>query len=279
MPISVAEVMTKNPITCFVPSSVEKAVKILTKNNITGMPIVDSEEKYAGVLSRRDIFKNVEETQTAIVMRTPEPIRETDPISKAAKEMVKEGKRHLVVVNESRRVVGIVTPQNLLPEASRLFGDKKISEIFVDKVIPVWNETPLKVLFNVLRISGTYVFVVIDTDGKMVGLVTDRDIFDKIELTRNSVSSEGRMDEDEDPWTWTGLKNFVQYAVQKNLVNIPDYTVNSVMIKEPKVSYKNEKLSSVISVMLKGNFNQIPIIEGDNKPFGMLYDLNIMRLF
>lgn len=279
MPITVAEVMTKNPITCFVPSSVEKAVKILTKNNITGMPIVDSEGKYAGVLSRRDIFKNVEETQTAIVMRTPEPIRETDPISKAAKEMVKEGKRHLVVVNESRKVVGIVTPQNLLPEAAKLFGDKKISEIFVDKVIPVWNETPLKVLFNVLRISGTYVFVVIDTEGKMVGLVTDRDIFDKIEFTRNSVSSEGRMDEDEDPWTWTGLKNFVQYAVQKNLVNIPDYNVDSVMIKEPKVSYKNEKLSSAISVMLKGNFNQIPIIEGDNKPFGMLYDLNIMRLF
>ncbi|MCL5804764.1 MAG: CBS domain-containing protein [Candidatus Thermoplasmatota archaeon] len=279
MPITVAEVMTKNPITCFVPSSVEKAVKILTKNNITGMPIVDSEGKYAGVLSRRDIFKNVEETQTAIVMRTPEPIRETDPISKAAKEMVKEGKRHLVVVNESRKVVGIVTPQNLLPEAAKLFGDKKISEIFVDKVIPVWNETPLKVLFNVLRISGTYVFVVIDTEGKMVGLVTDRDIFDKIEFTRNSVSSEGRMDEDEDPWTWTGLKNFVQYAVQKNLVNIPDYNVDSVMIKEPKVSYKNERLSSAISVMLKGNFNQIPIIEGDNKPFGMLYDLNIMRLF
>ena len=279
MPITVAEVMTKNPITCFVPSSVEKAVKILTKNNITGMPIVDSEGKYAGVLSRRDIFKNVEETQTAIVMRTPEPIRETDPISKAAKEMVKEGKRHLVVVNESRKVVGIVTPQNLLPEAAKLFGDKKISEIFVDKVIPVWNETPLKVLFNVLRISGTYVFVVIDTEGKMVGLVTDRDIFDKIEFTRNSVSSEGRMDEDEDPWTWTGLKNFVQYAVQKNLVNIPDYNVDSVMIKQPKVSYKNEKLSSAILVMLKGNFNQIPIIEGDNKPFGMLYDLNIMRLF
>ena len=279
MPITVAEVMTKNPITCFVPSSVEKAVKILTKNNITGMPIVDSEGKYAGVLSRRDIFKNVEETQTAIVMRTPEPIRETDPISKAAKEMVKEGKRHLVVVNESRKVVGIVTPQNLLPEAAKLFGEKKISEIFVDKVIPVWDRTPLKVLFNVLRISGTYVFVVIDTEGKMVGLVTDRDIFDKIELTRNSVSSEGRMDEDEDPWTWTGLKNFVQYAVQKNLVNIPDYNVDSVMIKEPKVSYKNEKLSSAISVMLKGNFNQIPIIEGDNKPFGMLYDLNIMRLF
>ena len=279
MPITVAEVMTKNPITCFVPSSVEKAVKILTKNNITGMPIVDSEGKYAGVLSRRDIFKNVEETQTAIVMRTPEPIRETDPISKAAKEMVKEGKRHLVVVNESRKVVGIVTPQNLLPEAAKLFGDKKISEIFVDKVIPVWDRTPLKVLFNVLRISGTYVFVVIDTEGKMVGLVTDRDIFDKIEFTRNSVSSEGRMDEDEDPWTWTGLKNFVQYAVQKNLVNIPDYNVDSVMIKEPKVSYKNERLSSAISVMLKGNFNQIPIIEGDNKPFGMLYDLNIMRLF
>ena len=279
MPITVAEVMTKNPITCFVPSSVEKAVKILTKKNITVMPIVDSEGKYAGVLSRRDIFKNVEETQTAIVMRTPEPIRETDPISKAAKEMVKEGKRHLVVVNESRKVVGIVTPQNLLPEAAKLFGDKKISEIFVDKVIPVWNETPLKVLFNVLRISGTYVFVVIDTEGKMVGLVTDRDIFDKIEFTRNSVSSEGRMDEDEDPWTWTGLKNFVQYAVQKNLVNIPDYNVDSVMIKEPKVSYKNERLSSAISVMLKGNFNQIPIIEGDNKPFGMLYDLNIMRLF
>ncbi len=276
---TVSTVMTKNPVVCVVPGNIESVVKILTKHGLTGMPVVNNNGKYAGVISRRDIFKNHEESQTAMVMRSPVPVKESEDVSVAARHMVEQGKRHVAVVSEDNRVVGILTPQNLLKLAMERFGDKKISEIEYDRVIPIWEKTPLKVLFNVLTISSVFVYVVIDEDGKMIGLITDRDIFDKIVVRTDMISSERGMDEDEDPWTWNGMRNFVQYAVQKNMVEIPSSPLSDVMVKEPKVTYRTSKLKDAIQILLNGNFNQIPVISANGKPSGMLYDLDIIKLF
>ncbi len=279
MSATVKDVMTRKPIVCKVPSSVEDVVKLLVKNNITGMPVVDSSGKYVGIITRRDIFKNHEETQTAMVMRSPVPEKESDSLSKAAKDMVSQEKRHLAVVNDDNKVVGILTPQDLLKHAAELFGNKKLSEIALEKAALAWEKTPLKVLFNMLTISSIYVYIAIDDEGSMSGLLTDRNILDKIELRRDMIASQIGMDEDEDPWSWSGLRNFVQYAVLKNMVSIPDLTVSDVMVREPKVAYKSAKLSEAIKIMLEGNFNQVPVVDGDHRPYGMLYDLSIMRLF
>jgi CBS domain-containing protein len=276
---TVSSVMTKNPVVCTVPGNIESVVKTLTKIGLTGMPVVNGNGKYAGIISRRDIFRNHEETQTAMVMRSPVPVREDEDVAVAARQMVEQGKRHIAVVNGDNKVVGIVTPQNLLKLAQENYGEKKISEVPYDKVIPIWEKTPLKVMFNVMTISSIFVYVVIDEEGKMIGLITDRDIFDKINVRRDVVSSERGMDEDEDPWSWTGMRNFVQYAVQKNMVEIPSTPLSEVMVTEPKVTYRTSKLKDAIQVLLNGNFNQIPVLNANGKPNGMLYDLNIMKLF
>ncbi|MCL4452129.1 MAG: CBS domain-containing protein [Candidatus Thermoplasmatota archaeon] len=276
---TVSSVMTKNPVVCVVPGNVESVVKTLTKKGLTGMPVVNADGKYAGVISRRDIFSNHEEAQTAMVMRSPVPVREDEDVSLAAKQMVDQGKRHIAIVDANNKVVGIVTPQNLLKIAQEKYGEKKISEVQYSRVIPIWEKTPLKVMFNVMNISSIFVYVVIDDNGKMIGLITDRDIFDKINVRRDVVSSERGMDEDEDPWSWTGMRNFVQYAVQKNMVEIPSTPLSEVMVREPKVTYRTSKLKDAIQVLLDGNFNQIPVLSANGKPSGMLYDLDIMRLF
>ena len=276
---TVSSVMTKNPVVCVVPGNVESVVKTLTKMGLTGMPVVNADGKYAGVISRRDIFSNHEEAQTAMVMRSPLPVREDEDVSLAAKQMVDQGKRHIAVVDANNKVVGIVTPQNLLRLALQKYGEKKISEVQYSKVIPIWEKTPLKVMFNVMNISSIFVYVVIDDNGKMIGLITDRDIFDKIKVRRDVVSSERGMDEDEDPWSWTGMRNFVQYAVQKNMVEIPSSPLSEVMVTDPKVTYRTSKLKDAIQVLLDGNFNQIPVLSANGKPSGMLYDLDIMKLF
>ena len=276
---TVSSVMTKNPVVCVVPGNVESVVKTLTKMGLTGMPVVNADGKYAGVISRRDIFSNHEEAQTAMVMRSPLPVKDDEDVSLAAKQMVDQEKRHIVVVDANNKVVGIVTPQNLLRLALQKYGEKKISEVQYSKVIPIWEKTPLKVMFNVMNISSIFVYVVIDDNGKMIGLITDRDIFDKIKVRRDVVSSERGMDEDEDPWSWTGMRNFVQYAVQKNMVEIPSSPLSEVMVTDPKVTYRTSKLKDAIQVLLDGNFNQIPVLSASGKPSGMLYDLDIMRLF
>ncbi len=277
MPLTVSDVMTRKPVTCVVPSSIEQVVKVLTKNNVTGTPISDSTGKYVGMISRRDIFKNVEETQTAMVMRTPAPVMETDSISDAARSMVEQRKRHIPVINNEKEVVGILTPQNLLPIASSEFGTKKISDLRIDSGPMIWENTPVRILFSMVRMSSNYVYIVLDSEGLMSGLVTDRDIFDKIDVRREAVHSEGGMDEDEDPWTWDGLRNLVQYAVLKNMITIPDIPVSEIMIKSPKVVYKSGALKDAVSVMLQGNFNQIPVMIGDRVPMGILFDIDIIQ--
>ena len=96
---TVSSVMTKNPVVCVVPGNVESVVKTLTKRGLTGMPVVNADGKYAGVISRRDIFSNHEEAQTAMVMRSPLPVKDDEDVSVAAEQMVDQGKRHIVVVD------------------------------------------------------------------------------------------------------------------------------------------------------------------------------------
>ncbi|MHB1663156.1 MAG: CBS domain-containing protein, partial [Thermoplasmataceae archaeon] len=60
--------MTENPIEFKVPGTLSDAVDTLIKNKITGMPVVDSTGRFAGVITRRDIFNNPNETQAAMVM-------------------------------------------------------------------------------------------------------------------------------------------------------------------------------------------------------------------
>ena len=56
-----------------------------------------------------------------MVMRSPVPVKEDEDVSVAAKQMVEKGKRHIAVVNDDNKVVGILTPQNLLKLAKQLW--------------------------------------------------------------------------------------------------------------------------------------------------------------
>ena len=74
MATTVSEIMTRSPVTSSVPGSISEVIKTLIKENITGLPVIDAKRKYVGMLSRRDIFDNPEETQTALVMRRANPV-------------------------------------------------------------------------------------------------------------------------------------------------------------------------------------------------------------
>jgi CBS domain-containing protein len=63
------------------------------------------------------------------------------------------------------------------------------------------------------------------------------------------------------------------------MVEIPSSPLSEVMVTDPKVTYRTSKLKDAIQVLLDGNFNQIPVLSANGKPSGMLYDLDIMKLF
>ncbi len=279
MPLKVKEFMTKDPISHVVPSPINEIVSILIKNNITGIPLRNQDGKYVGMVSRKDIFKNPEETQLAMVMRKSEPVNENDSIEDAAKIIVSQGHRHITVVNDNNEIVGILTPQNFLSFVREKFGTIPVDRFSSKFVYPVWNKTPLPVFYHIIQITSLYAFPVIDRDGKLIGIVTDRDIFDNIDLRTELIKSETGMADDEDPWSWSGIRNVFSYFVQRNRISLPDIPLDDVTIKNPYYVVSDSPLSDAVEVMLKGNYNQLPVLSGEGKLRSMLYDIDILGVF
>ncbi|MEM0156448.1 MAG: CBS domain-containing protein [Thermoplasmataceae archaeon] len=279
MPGTVADIMTRDPITYHVPSTVGEVIKILIKNNITGLPLVDQSGKYAGVISRRDIFENPDENQTAMVMRRAKTVAPDTTVEDAAREMTKQFRRHLAVVDDSGNVAGILTPQNFLRLVRERFGKMKVKDIERSLAVPVWEESPLSVVSFIMRVSKAYACPVIDINGDFVGLVTDRDIFDNIDVRSKFQFSETGMADDEDPWSWEGIRNVVTYMIEKSNLELPHTPVKEFMIKKPVVANTTDTIENAAKKMETGNYNQLPIVQGNGHLAGMLQDIQILSVF
>jgi CBS domain-containing protein len=275
----VSEIMTTQPITGTVPSPLNEIVKILIKNNLTGLPMKDIRNHYAGIISRRDIFANPVETQAALVMRNAKTVKEDDTIQYAAIEMLNQHRRHLTVVNEKNEITGILTPQNFLQVVKEKYGSIKVKDLLKTITIPIWGKTPISMLPTLMRLSGVYTYPVVNSGGEFLGLVTDRDLFDKIDLKSTTVLSEAGLGEDEDPWSWGGIRNVITYVIEKSNIQLPDIPVEKIMVKKPVVVSPNDRLETAVRNMLTGNYNQLPVLEDSKIIAGMLYDIEIMRVF
>ena len=62
--MKIEDAMSKEIIVGYVPGTVRDALKILAKNNVSGMPVLKKDTKtVVGVVTRTDIFRNTDEDQ------------------------------------------------------------------------------------------------------------------------------------------------------------------------------------------------------------------------
>ena len=270
--------MTENPKTFKVPSSIKSVVKMLIQNNLTGLPITDLSDKYAGMVSRRDIFENPQESQTAMVMRRAKAINQNATIEEGAAELNRQSRRHLAVVDDDNNVIGILTPQNFLQTIRARHATKKVKDLGDFPAVCVYEENPVSVVSHIMRISRTYASPVLNLSGKFAGMVTDRDLFDKIDIEPRMEASETGMADDEDPWSWEGIRNVFTYIIVKNNVQLPDSPVRNIMVRNPVATNTNDTIDMVIRKMESGNYNQLPVFRGSDDLVGMLFDTQLLKI-
>ncbi len=275
---SISSIMTPDPITFKVPSTVSLVVSELIKNNITGMPVVDSSGKYAGIISRRDVFAKPDETQASRIVRNEPFINEDTGIEDAAMLMLRERRRHAAIVNKDRKVIGIVTPQDFLRIVERDYGGRLVRDVMNTRIFPLWEKTPLPLVYKAMRMSGMFTYPVTDSRGNFKGLLTDRDLFDRIDVSTVKISDVETISHD-DPWSWDSVRNVVTYFIEKNHLKIPEEPAEVITIKNPTIANSNEKLKTVARRMRDGNFNQLPVITSLKELEGLLFDLDILSVF
>lgn len=141
MPKTVADVMSRSPITVKPDTPLQEVIRILAERRISGLPVVDETEQLVGVVSETDLMwretgvtppayitildsviylenptryeRDLHKAlgQTAGEVMTPNPITTTaeQSLSEAARLMHERSIHRLPVLDESGRVIGILT--------------------------------------------------------------------------------------------------------------------------------------------------------------------------
>jgi CBS domain-containing protein len=138
---TVAEVMTRDPITANPDTPLTEVIQLLAERHISGLPVVDDAGKLVGVISEtdlmwqesgvtppayimlldsviylenparyeRDLHKAIGQTVGEVMTRDPVTIAPNQPLREAARLMHERSVQRLPVLDPERHVVGILT--------------------------------------------------------------------------------------------------------------------------------------------------------------------------
>ncbi|KUO08253.1 CBS domain-containing protein [Streptomyces sp. DSM 15324] len=152
----VGEVMTREVVRARRGTPFKDVVRLLDRHRISGMPVVDGDDKVVGVISGTDLIRHQagrspdgRAVTARELMSTPAiTVHPEQRIADAARVMERRGVERLPVVDEEDRLVGIATRRDLLRVFLRT--DDEIRREVLDDVLPrVLGRTALEVTVSV----------------------------------------------------------------------------------------------------------------------------------
>lgn len=141
----VKDIMIKNVISVSVESTVEKCARLLMENNLSGLPVLDANDKLVGIVTEGDLIKRESRVKIPAVLELLGGLIYLDNPNKFMDEL-KRTMSERVGDLMSKKVITVM-PDDTIEHTATMMMDKKI------KRLPV-----------------------VDTKGKLVGIVSRRDI-------------------------------------------------------------------------------------------------------
>jgi CBS domain-containing protein len=273
----VEEVMSTDLIVGYIPGSVKSVLEKLAKNNVSGMPILKKGTKnVAGVITRTDIFKNAEEDQLALVMNDNfHSINKDKNVKEAAKSLFDNRIHGLPVMNKKKNLVGIISPKDIIKKTI-LKNEDKIDQYLSNLVVPVHEENPINIVMEIISITNENALPVLNDNLKLTGIVSDGDLF-KLSMIKEGIArSDIGLGDDEDQWTWEGIRDTIRLYYSTSEVTLPTIPVKEAMITEVKKATKNTPVGEVANIMIKNDISHIPIVDSEDRLIGMVSDIDLM---
>lgn len=275
----IEEIMTPNPIVAQIPSSRNEVLKIMVKHNLTGLPVIRRNDGIlAGMITRQDIFEKPDEEQLALIMnRDPPVIGPKDNVKKAAELFITKQVRHLPVVDEAK-LIGIVTPTDLLSVVEKVATNIPVEKVIRSPCVPIYQDAPLAVALVTFKVSKASALPVLDDTGRLVGILTDRDIFNKSYINGSVAMADLGIGQDEDEWTWEGLRNVMKLWYEVSKIELPGLPVREIMVREPVTVFKKTSVSEAARIMRKNDFGQLPVRDSKDNLLAMIYDFDVISV-
>jgi acetoin utilization protein AcuB len=147
--IKISDIMTRTPITVPDDYTVEETAQLLMERNISGVPVVDSDGKLAGIITRNDLFK-ILISLSGLGKRGVQFAFMVDDISGSIKQLAD------VIRNHQGRIASILSSCEYAPEGKRVVYFR-IYDI---------DRSMMPDLTRELREKGTLIYLVDHRDNK-----------------------------------------------------------------------------------------------------------------
>ena len=181
---------------------------------------------------------------------------------------------HRLPVVDKGRLVGIVTPTDLLREIRSISTKKTALDAIRTACVTCYSEDPLSYVVAAMKISDVTAMPVLDDRGVIIGLITDRDLFNDQIM---DVADMKKMGLDDSAVSLAGYRNVLPLFCVATKDDISDVgAVSKYMVKSPTTVPKTMSLNEVAKIMYHNDFGQVPVHGDKDELIGMIYDVDVL---
>jgi len=272
--ILVREVMVRDVAYVTIPGSRDDVLRTLQERKVSGVPVIKKGE-VVGMITRRDLLRNREEDQTALLMTRDAVVISPDKtVVEAAKLLLEHDIRRLPVV-ENGKLVGIVTIADIVRVAAEMGINEKVEPYLEKETVVLWSEMPLPVAGSIMEFAGVQACPVIDSSLKLVGMISDRDLIKASVIEDRVEKTDMSADNGEDTWMWDRVIQTINKFYTVSRVSLKNILVREAMLP-PITAFKKDEVSKCAAVMHKKRIDQMPVITAGGRLTGMLKDKDIL---
>jgi CBS domain-containing protein len=269
--------MTADVVHVQIPGNRDDVLKILKRTGISGVPVIKN-KKIVGIITRKDLLRNPEETQLGLLMTTkPVTIGPGADIREAARLLVTHKVRRLPVV-EDGILVGLISVADIIHAIAQMRIKEEIKDTYVSPTFAIWEDTPLPLVGRIMEISGVDAIPILNSDSVLQGIITERDLIRSSSIEDSVGVSDFSNGTDDDDWTWESIRDTHSISFGISKVQLPDRPVKLAMIKNVVSVPKNAEVSECALRMRRSRVDQMPVVNGDRRLVAMLYDRELIRV-
>lgn len=165
--------MIRNPVTLTADQSIGEALELMRKFSISGIPIVDANEKLVGILTNRDLRFKPNQNQKISALMTKENLI-TAPIGtdlEKAEQILQQHKiEKLPVIDKNNKLKGLITFKDIQKKKQHPFASKdEHGRLRVGAAVGITKDTIERI--DLLVNSGVDVIVIDTAHGHSSGVI------------------------------------------------------------------------------------------------------------
>jgi CBS domain-containing protein len=304
----VRDVMTPDPESITAGTPLNAAARLLLSSIFTGLPVVDQKNRPIGVITQGDLIRkgglplrlgllaesdqdrlasvlNQLATRRAVdAMSTPAVMIAADrPLAEAVELMLTKRVKRLPVVDGTGCLTGMLSRLDVFRTVMREAPDwnafkaqkievqhlKRVGDILRRDVHAVAPETPLNEVIRLIDDNDIQRAAVVDAAGKLLGLISDRDLLRYFKPEQESV--------------WHLLAK-VKHPFKQDACGMGDLqqclaetTAGAAMTTDLITAREEMLIEEAIALMIDKGLKRLPVVDSEGRFKGMISRESLLR--